>query len=59
MDLGSFVIGFLAGIASGYALKFVVDVRGSSARAKNNSVAQSGNKAGGHIAGGDVNTHEK
>jgi hypothetical protein len=53
---------FLAGLVSGYSLKFVIDVRtkkivsSPTALATDSSVAQSGNVAGGHIAGGNITT---
>jgi hypothetical protein len=53
---------FLAGLVSGYSLKVAIDVRVTkkvstpTAQAKDGSVAQSGNVAGGHIAGGNVTT---
>jgi hypothetical protein len=65
MDLVSLAFGYILGVTSGYAIKFGLDLRtqknvnGSRAIAKGNSVAQSGNIAGGHIAAGDVNSSEK
>lgn len=53
---------FLAGLVSGYSLKVAIDVRVKknvstpTAQATDGSVAQSGNVAGGHIAGGNVTT---
>lgn len=53
---------FIAGLFSGVTLKTVIDVRSKksvsspTAVAKDGSVAQSGNVAGGHIAGGNVTT---
>lgn len=53
---------FLAGLVSGYSLKVAIDVRVTkkvstpTAQATDGSVAQSGNVAGGHIAGGNVTT---
>lgn len=53
---------FIAGLFSGVMLKIVIDVRtkksvsAPSSIAKDSSVAQSGNVAGGHIAGGNVTT---
>lgn len=53
---------FLAGLVSGYSLKVAIDVRLTkkvstpTAQAKDGSVSQSGNVAGGHIAGGNVTT---
>jgi hypothetical protein len=53
---------FLAGLVSGYTLKVAIDVRVTkkvstpTAQASGGSVAQSGNVAGGHIAGGNVTT---
>lgn len=52
---------FLAGLLSGYTIKVVVDLRVNTGNralrsdAHDRSVAQTGNKAGGHIAGRDVN----
>lgn len=51
---------FIAGLVSGFSLKFAIDVRtrkrvsSPTAIATEKSVAQSGNVAGGHIAGGNV-----
>jgi hypothetical protein len=53
---------FIAGLFSGVTLKVAIDIRTKknvstpTAVAKDNSVAQSGNVAGGHIAAGDVTT---
>jgi hypothetical protein len=53
---------FIAGLVSGFSLKVAIDVRTKknvsmpTAVAKDSSVAQSGNVAGGHIAGGNVTT---
>lgn len=53
---------FIAGLATGFSLKVAIDVRSKknisapTADAKRGSVAQSGNTAGGHIAGGNVTT---
>lgn len=65
MDLLTLGVGYALGAASGYAVKVGLDLRsqknvhGSRAFAKDNSVAQSGNVSGGHIAAGDITTHEK
>ncbi len=56
---------FIAGLVSGFSLKVAIDVRTKknvstpTALAKDNSVAQSGNVAGGHIAGGNVTTRSE
>lgn len=56
---------FVAGLIGGYAIKAVVDIRSgkSAGRAKatatDNSIAQSGNVAGGHIAGGSIKIDSK
>lgn len=56
---------FIAGLASGFSLKVAIDVRSKknvstpTAQATGGSVAQSGNVAGGHIAGGDVTTRSQ
>jgi len=56
---------FVAGLFSGYAIKVGLDVRSKKsvrspiASAKDRSVAQSGNVAGGHIAGGNIHTDTK
>lgn len=56
---------FVAGLLSGYTIKVALDIRtkksiqSPSASAKDNSVAQSGNVAGGHIAGGNIHTETK
>lgn len=53
---------FIAGLIGGYAIKFVIDIRmnkssgSSKATATDGSVSQSGNTAGGHIAGGNIKT---
>lgn len=53
---------FIAGLFSGVTLKVAIDIRTKknvstpTAVAKGSSVAQSGNVAGGHIAGGNVTT---
>lgn len=53
---------FIAGLVSGFSLKFAIDVRSKksvstpTAKAKDGSVAQSGNTAGGHIAAGNITT---
>jgi hypothetical protein len=53
---------FFAGLIAGYTVKVVVDVRANKsvgqahAEASEGSVAQSGNVAGGHIAGGNIKT---
>ena len=53
---------FVAGLFGGYTIKSVIDNRSNKiggrqqATASNDSVAQSGNVAGGHIAGRDVKT---
>jgi hypothetical protein len=55
----------LAGLAGGYTIKAAVDVRAnkSTGRARavatGKSVAQSGNVAGGHIAGGNIKIDTK
>jgi hypothetical protein len=56
---------FVAGLIAGYTIKIVVDVRAnksagrSRAKALDGSVAQSGNVAGGHIAGGNIKIDSK
>lgn len=56
---------FVAGLLGGYTIKTVVDSRSNkisgrpSAQASGGSVAQSGNVAGGHLAGGDIKTNSK
>jgi len=59
LAIGSFV----AGLASGYTIKAVMTVRSNrskgDARASNHSVAQSGNVAGGHVAGRDVKINDR
>ena len=55
---------FAAGVLSGYTIKVVIDVRSKNRNSNNkassreNSVTQSGNKAGGHIAVGDITTRK-
>lgn len=54
---------FIAGLLGGYTIKAVLNIRSNrshgSARARGKSVAQSGNVAGGHIAGRDVKIGKK
>jgi hypothetical protein len=56
---------FVAGLAGGYTIKSVVDSRSNkisgrpNAEATGNSVAQSGNVAGGHLAGGNIKIDPK
>jgi hypothetical protein len=56
---------FVAGLFSGYTIKVGLDIRSEksvrnpTASASDGSVAQSGNVAGGHIAGGDIHTETK
>ena len=56
---------FVAGFVSGYTIKVAVDVRTKKSvqspvsTATDHSVAQTGNVAGGHIAGGDIHTETK
>lgn len=54
---------FVIGLVGGYTIKAVFDIRSNKntgdARAKGSSVAQSGNVAGGHIAGRDVKVDHK
>jgi hypothetical protein len=56
---------YVAGFFSGYTIKVGLDIRSKrsvqspTASASDRSVAQSGNVAGGHIAGGDVRTENK
>jgi hypothetical protein len=56
---------FVAGLFAGYTIKVAIDIRASSsrnkaaARATDSSVAQSGNVAGGHIAGGNIQIESK
>lgn len=56
---------FIAGLFSGVMLKIAIDVRTKksvstpNSIAKDSSVAQSGNVAGGHIAGGNVTTRHE
>lgn len=49
---------FVAGLVGGYTIKSVMTIRSNkshgNAKASGKSVAQSGNVAGGHIAGRDV-----
>lgn len=65
MDWAIGIGSFLAGLFSGIALKIAIDVRTkknvstAKAVANDSSVAQSGNVAGGHIAGGNVTTGRK
>lgn len=49
MEYLSQILSFLVGLGAGWTLKFVVD------RSSRNTVAQIGNKAGGDIAGRDIN----
>jgi len=54
---------FIAGLAGGYTIKAAITVRSNkstgSASASGASVAQSGNVAGGHVAGRDVKINHK
>jgi hypothetical protein len=56
---------FFAGLVGGYTVKIVVDIRANKsvgqayAEASDESVAQSGNVAGGHIAGGNIKIDSK
>jgi hypothetical protein len=56
---------FVAGLIGGYTIKIAVDIRASrtsvnaAACATDGSVAQSGNVAGGHIAGGNIKIDSK
>lgn len=62
---GYIAVGYAFGAASGWSVKVALDYRSrknvssGTATARDHSVAQSGNIAGGHIAGGDVNTRDK
>ena len=62
---GYIAIGYALGVASGWSVKVVLDYRSrknvnsGTATARDHSVAQSGNTAGGHIAGGGINTRDK
>lgn len=49
MEYFSQILSFLVGLGAGWTLKFVVD------RSSRNTVAQIGNKAGGDVAGRDIN----
>jgi len=59
------IVSYVAGVLSGYAIKLSVDVRTRKsvrspvATAEDGSIAQSGNVAGGHIAGGNIHTKTK
>jgi hypothetical protein len=56
---------FVAGLFAGYTVKVAIDIRANRsriraiARATDGSVAQSGNVAGGHIAGGNIKIESK
>ncbi|RYF42784.1 MAG: hypothetical protein EOO38_19390 [Cytophagaceae bacterium] len=54
---------FIAGLIGGYTIKAVLNIRSNKshgdAKARGRSVAQSGNVAGGHIAGRDVKIGKK
>ncbi len=62
---GYTAVGYALGAASGWSVKVALDYRSrknvntGTATARDHSIAQSGNTAGGHIAGGDVNTGDK
>jgi hypothetical protein len=55
---------FVAGLIGGYTIKIAVDIKTNNsggraeANATGSSVAQSGNVAGGHIAGGNITTEK-
>jgi len=59
LALGTFIAGFFGG----YSVKAVLNLRSNrssgSAEASDSSVAQSGNVAGGNIAGRDVKINKK
>lgn len=54
---------FFAGLLGGYTIKAVMTIRtdksSGNAKASGKSVAQSGNVAGGHIAGQDIKINHK
>ena len=60
MDWGSAIGGFIAGLVGGFAFKVVIDARRSTninrseQDSSQGSVSQSGNLAGGDIAGRDI-----
>lgn len=65
MDWASAIGGFITGLVSGYTIKLAIDIRRSSRRSTGSienspgSVVQSGNVAGGHIAGGSIRSDSK
>jgi len=54
---------FVGGLVGGYTIKAVLNIRSNKshgdARARGRSVAQSGNVAGGHVAGRDIKIGKK
>ncbi|MDB5600835.1 MAG: hypothetical protein JWN71_2879 [Xanthobacteraceae bacterium] len=56
---------FVAGLLAGYTIRVAIEIRtskksiNSTVRATHGSVVQSGNTAGGHIAGGNIKTDSK